>query len=157
MAVNDKTLMAAILASTSDDPDPETRVDPTDLPLVQSFVDVMGNPWSQGELVPKMGAETQPPFRNFALFRTDDDVTVYAVPTTDRYPADAFRRFTLHRMSPSVLVERMTEDVFKREVADELDALEEAQFDLGDPEKPETPAQAVADAVGITAPVEARP
>jgi hypothetical protein len=146
MPIDDKKLMADVFGAA--------EVDPKSVPLVETFIDPLGNVWVRREYVPKMGSAEQPPFRVVALFASGDDgVTVYSVPTTGTYPADAFRRFTLHRISPSILIEKMTEEVFKEEIEDELIALEEAQIPgLDDPET-QPNGEDVAAAIGIEKPV----
>jgi hypothetical protein len=156
MPIDDKKLMADVFEVA--------EVDPKSVPLVETFIDPLGNVWVRREYVPKMGSAEQPPFRVVALFASGDDgVTVYSVPTTGTYPADAFRRFTLHRISPSILIEKMTEEVFKEEIEDELVALEEAQLDIDDPEPGPSPnpnggvGGAVGASIGIERPVVPNP
>jgi hypothetical protein len=145
MPVDDKKLLADVFEAS--------EVDPKSVPLVETFIDPLGNVWVRREPVPKLGAAEQPPFRVLILFATGEDgVTVYSVPTTGTFPADAFRRFTLHRISPSILIEKMTEEVFREEIEDELVALEEAQF--GEiPETPDPNGADLAEAIGIEKPV----
>ena len=89
-----------------------------ELPQATRYRDVSGGTWVKGGHAPGL-----PEMHLVGIFPDGEDVAIYAAPTSPKSSkGDPLTptRFTLNRRAASLLVEQMSWDTFKEEIADEL-------------------------------------